>query len=67
MELTRKSIKNFHDKYNGFGVLYVKISDSEIQLIDFNLASNGKFYTINGVELTERLNELSATIKEDEG
>ena len=65
MELTKKSIEDFHGKYNGFGVLYVKISDSEIQLIDFNLARNGRFYTINGVELTERLNELSTTIKEE--
>ena len=66
MELTRKSVVNFHNKYNGYGVIFVKTSDSEIQRIEFNLARNGKFVTINGALLTERLNELSAEIIQGE-
>ena len=66
MELTKKSVNDLINRYAGCGVLYVKISDSELQMIEFNLGRNGKFYTTNGTELTERLNELSREIEEKE-
>lgn len=66
MELTRKSVVDFHNKYNGFGVLFAKIGDRELQIIEFNLDRNGKFHTMNGTELTERLNELALEITERE-
>ena len=63
MELTKKSVKDLHNRYAGCGVLFVKTSDSEIQMIEINLGINGKFSTINGTELPERLNELSREIE----
>lgn len=63
MELTRKSVKDLHNRYTGCGILYVKISDSEIQTIEFNLGRNGKFHTMNGTELPERLKGLSREIE----
>jgi len=62
MELTKKSVKDLHNRYTGCGVLYVKISDSEIQMIEFNLGRNGEFSTMNGTKLPERLKELSREI-----
>ena len=63
--LTKQSKDNLCSKYNGYGVLFVKISDREMQIIEFNLARNGKFATINGRWLTEQLNKVSEAIKED--
>jgi hypothetical protein len=62
MELTKKSVKDLHNRYTGCGILFVKIGDS-VQMIEFNLGKNGKFYTMNGTELPERLNELSRELK----
>ena len=66
MELTKNSVKDLHNRYAGCGVLYVKISDTEIQMIEFNLGRNGEFSTMNGTELPERLKELSREIKFNE-
>ena len=44
---------------NGVGVLFVKTGDNEITEIEFVLGRNGKFGTLNGTLLAERLNELS--------
>jgi len=63
--LTKQSEEKLYNKYNGYGVLFVKTGDREMQITEFNLAINGKFCTMNGTLLTERLNELSATIKEE--
>lgn len=63
MELTRKSVKDLHNRHVGCGILHVKISDSEIQVIEFNLGRNGKFYTMNATELPDRLKELSREIQ----
>ena len=63
MELTKKSVKDLHNRYAGCGVLFVNISDSEIQMIEFNLGINGEFSTMNGTKLPERLKELSREIE----
>ena len=65
MELTKKSKETLYNRYNGYGVVFLKTGDREMCIIEINLGSNGKFYTTNGTLLTERLNELSAIIKED--
>ena len=64
-ELTKKSKDELYHGYNGRGSLFVKTRNNEITEIEFNLAINGKFCTMNGTLLTERLNELSAEIKEE--
>lgn len=51
--------------YNGYGAIFIKTSDKEITEIEFYLAINGKFCTMNGTLLTERLNEVSAGIEEE--
>ena len=61
--LTRKAAHDLSNRHAGCGFLFMKISDSEIQMIEINLGRNDKFYTINGTELPERLNELSREIK----
>ena len=66
MGLTRKAVYDLHNRHAGCGFLFVKISDSEIQMIEINLGRNDKFYTINGTELPDRLNELSQEINEKE-
>ena len=66
MELTKKSVIDLNNRYAGCGVLFVKTCDNEIQIIEVNLGRNDKFYTMNGTELPDRLNELSAEIKAQE-
>ncbi len=62
MDLTKKSKDKFYNRYNGYGVLFVKTADKEMQIIEFSLGRNGKFGTISGKYLTERLDELSTEI-----
>ena len=54
--------EKLYEKDNGYGVLFVKTGENEMKIIEFNLGKNGKFYTMNGTELTNRLNELSQEI-----
>ena len=61
-DLTMRSKENLYKKYNGYGVLFVKTRENETQIIEFNLGRNGKFATISGRYLTERLDELGAEI-----
>ena len=65
MELTKKWKEDMYRRYNGVGVLFVKTGNNKITEIEFVLDRNGKFRTLNGILLTERLNELSLTIEED--
>ena len=65
MELTKKSKETLYNRYNGYGVVFLKTSDREMTIIEISLGRNGKFYTMSGALLTERLNELSVVIKED--
>ena len=65
MELTQKSKENMYNRYNGYGVVFVKTRDGEITEIEFYQGRNCKFYTMNGMLLTERLKELSMTIEEE--
>ena len=65
MELTKKSKEDLYGRYNGYGVVFVKTGDREMQMIEFNLARNGKFYTVSETLLTERLNKLSQEIEEE--
>ena len=44
-----------HRRDNGVGVVFIKTGDKEITEIEFGLGINGKFGTINGMLLTERL------------
>ena len=66
-DLTMRSKENLRNKYNGYGVLFVKTRENETQIIEFNLGKNSKFVTVNGTLLTERLNELSAEILKESG
>ena len=63
MELTKKSKEML---YNGHGVLFVKTGDKEMQMVEFYLGRNGKFHTIDGIELTQRLHDLQGEIEEEE-
>ena len=65
MKLTKKSKEAMDTHYNGYGAVFVKTGDKEITEIEFYLASNGKFYTLNGTLLTKRLDELSLSIEEE--
>ena len=65
MKLTKKSKETMDTHYNGYGAVFVKTGDKEITEIEFYLARNGKFCTLNGTLLTERFYELSQAIKED--
>ena len=65
MKLTKKSKEAMDTHYNGYGAVLVKTGDKEITEIDFYLARNGKFCTLNGTLLTERLNELALSIEEE--
>ena len=65
MELTKKSKEKLYNRYNGYGAVFVKTGDREMQIIEFNLGRNGKFNTMNGTELTEKLNKLSREIEEE--
>ena len=64
MRLTKKSKETFFNAYNGFGVVLIKTGEKEVTEIEIYRDRKGKFRTVNGTLLTERLNELSATIKE---
>lgn len=66
MELTKKSKEDLYRRYNGVGVVFVKTHEREMEIIEFNLGRNGKFYAMDGTELAERLNELSLFIEEEE-
>ena len=63
MKLTKKSKEMMDTHYNGYGAVFVKTSDKEITEIEFYLANNGKFYTLNGTLLTKRLDALSLSIE----
>ena len=65
MKLTKKSKEELYRGYNGRGTVFVKTRDNEITEIEFNLAINGKFCTMNGTLLTEQLDELSGEIEEE--
>ena len=65
-KLTKKSKEAFYNRYNGYGAVFIKTGDKEITEIEIYRARNGKFYTISGMLLTERLNELEkSTVEED--
>lgn len=66
MQLTKKSKEAFYNKYNGYGAVFIKTGDKEITEIEIYRDRTGKLRTMNGTLLTERLNELSATIPEDD-
>ena len=63
MKLTKKSKEMMDTHYNGYGAVFVKTGNKEITEIEFYLGKNGKFYTLNGTLLTERLNELAISIE----
>ena len=66
MELTKKWKEDMYRRDNGVGVVFIKTGNNEITEIEFVLGRNGKFSTLNGTLLTERLNELSTVIGEEE-
>jgi len=65
MKLTKKSKEDMYRRDNGVGVVFIKTGDKDITEIEFNLGGNGKFGTLFGTLLIERLNELSAEIEEE--
>lgn len=66
MELTKKWKEDMYRRDNGVGVVFLKTGNKEITEIEFNLGRNGKFGTMDGTLLTERLNELIAEIIREE-
>jgi len=64
MKLTKKWEEDMYRRDNGVGVLFVKTGDNEITEIEFVLGRNGKFGTLNGTLLTDRLNELSMGVNQ---
>lgn len=66
MRLTKKSKEDFYNKYNGYGAIFIKTGDKEVTEIEIYRDRKGRFRTINGTLLTDRLNELEKTIMEEE-
>lgn len=64
MRLTKKSKEDFFKRYNGYGVVFIRTGDKEITEIEIYRDRKGRFRTINGTLLTERLNELEKTLVE---
>lgn len=64
MRLAKKWEEDMYGRDNGVGVLFVKTGNNEITEIEFVLGRNGKFGTLNGTLLTERLNELEERLNE---
>jgi len=65
MRLTKKSKEDFYNKYNGYGGVFIKTGNKEITEIEIYRDRKGRFRTINGTLLTERLNELALEIEEE--
>ena len=66
MRLTKKTKEDFFRRYNGYGVVFIKTGDKEVTEIEIYRDRKGRFRTINGTLLTDRLNELEKTIMEEE-
>lgn len=64
IELTKKSKDKLYNRNNGCGVIFITTSDKEIRSIEINLGRNGKFYTMDGTELTKYLYGLRGEIEE---
>jgi len=67
MKLTGKAAAAFYNNFSGYGAVFIKTGDKEITEIEIYRDKNGNFRTMNGTLLTDRLNELSAELKAQEG
>ena len=66
MRLTKKSKEDIYNRYNGYGAVFIKTGNNEITEIEIYRDRKGRFRTMNGTLLTERLNELEKTIMGEE-
>lgn len=67
MKLSKKSNEQLWRQFNGTGVVFLKLSDAKIAIIEFHQGRNRKFYTSTNhpVELTEYVYGLAGHIEED--
>ena len=69
MKLTEKSKKQLYNQHNGTGIIFLKLRNNEMQIIEFYLGKNKKFYLINNaipsIELTEALYGIIPEIEEE--
>lgn len=68
MELTKKSKQQLWRQFNGTGIIFLKLSDTGLAVIEFNQGRNGKFYTSTNhpTELAEYLYGIISEIEDKE-
>ncbi len=67
MKLTKASKEKLYNQHNGTGIMFIKLRNNEMQIIEFYLAINKKFYIINNaVNATELTKALYGIIPEIE-
>lgn len=69
MKLTKSSKEKLYGQNNGTGVIFLKTRNNEIQIIEFYLGGNKKFYLINNaipaMGLTESLYGIIPEIEDE--
>ena len=67
MKLTKASKEKLYNQFNGTGIMFIKTQNNEIQIIEFYLGKNKKFYVINNtIPATELTKALYGIIPEIE-
>ena len=69
MKLTKLSKDKLYKQHNGTGIIFLKIRNNEMQIIEFCLGKNKKFYLINNAipatELTKALYGIIPEIEDE--
>jgi len=70
INLTKKSKKQLYDQPNGTGIIFIKIGDKKIRIIEFYLSWSKNFYVLNNtvaapMELIETLHNLVPEIEDE--
>ena len=63
IKLTKSSKDKLYNQHNGTGIMFIKLRNNEMQIIEFYLAQNKKFYVINNaINATELIKALYGII-----
>jgi len=69
IKLTKKSKEELYSQHNGRGVIFLKTANREMQIMEFYLGRNKKFYILNNAipskELTQALYGIIPEIEEE--
>jgi len=69
IKLTEKSKKRLYNQHNGTGIIFLKLRNNEMLILEFYLAQNKKFYLINNaipaIELTKSLYGIIPEIEKE--